>query len=133
MPYWYHGTTKEASEIILKEGFRAGTYFSKEMASSLVMGGDYVFWVWFNEDPTKCWEYICPEPIGKDQITPKVLYHSEEVERRVRKQHHEEDYGKDSIFCTHCDGLGQMESHPAQSAVVLDNYGKTGKKLMTSE
>jgi len=68
MPYWYHGTTKEASEIILKEGFRAGTYFSKEMASSLVMGGDYVFWVWFNEDPTKCWEYICPEPIGKDQI-----------------------------------------------------------------
>jgi RNA:NAD 2'-phosphotransferase (TPT1/KptA family) len=48
---WYHGTTKENAESIMKEGFRKGTQFAQHLSTSIGFGGNYVFAVLFDEDP----------------------------------------------------------------------------------
>jgi len=51
----YHGTCKENAEKILKEGFKQYTYFSKDLASAISMGGKYVFGVEFKHDGAPDW------------------------------------------------------------------------------
>jgi len=48
---FYHGTTKENAEKILKSGyFKEYTYFANHLEDALEFGGDYVFFVWFEGD-----------------------------------------------------------------------------------
>jgi len=118
MPYWYHGTTPGNAATILKDGFKKGSYFSKELVSSLVMGGEHIFWAWFDKDPTKCWEYISEESVGPERVAyltaikVKQLYYSKEMDRYIKEQRIKEEHGDDVIFCEHCWGHGQMEQYP---------------------
>ncbi len=46
----YHGTNCEAARSILREGFRAGTYFAEGLDAALRFGGEYLFAVVFDSD-----------------------------------------------------------------------------------
>ena len=116
MSIWYHGTNKKFAEVILKKGFKKGAYFAKHLESSLVMGGKYIFWVWFKEDPTKYWEYISDRNISKKNIlllrrySTGRLYQNKELVKKIRHSNHIEQYGKDSKFCKTCDGKGEFNN-----------------------
>jgi hypothetical protein len=49
MQIWFHGTNKTASEQILKDGFKAGTWLARHLEDSLAFGGPYIFEVAVNE------------------------------------------------------------------------------------
>lgn len=42
---WFHGTSAQAAEEILRTGFRDGTYFAAHLEDALAFGGDFVFLV----------------------------------------------------------------------------------------
>jgi hypothetical protein len=42
---WFHGTSPENADLISKEGFSEGTWFSKHMEDAIAFGGPCVFWV----------------------------------------------------------------------------------------
>jgi len=109
----FHGTTKENAETILKNGFRPRTYFAQHLEDSLVMGGNYIFWVWLPE-AEKGWEYISNKRILPNRILTlrkfnvQKIYFSDKVNRLVKRQFFKEQHGKFK-FCTKCDGRGQLE------------------------
>jgi len=118
MAIWFHGTTKENADIILENGFKAGTFFGKHLEDSIHMGGDCVFEVFFEKSPTEYWEYVCPEAIPKTKIrsligySPKVSFHSDQVDYEIKKIHIKEDYDDQVVICGTCRGRGQMENYP---------------------
>ena len=78
----YHGTTPENAESILKEGFRAGSYFAYRVEDSLAYGGPYLFAVAFSADPAMWhgeengFQFHLREAMGPEEIlwhTPIVL------------------------------------------------------------
>ncbi len=113
----FHGTTKENVDIILKTGFKAGTYFGKHLEDAIHMGGDCVFEVLFEESPTDYWEYISSEVIPASKIrslinySPEVLFHSNRVDFEIKKLHTKEDYDESVTVCLLCNGRGQMENY----------------------
>jgi len=118
MPYWFHGTSAQNVESIKQHGFHKHTYFAKELDDALRLGcAEVIIWIWFDENPTECWEYISDKVIPPDQISviaklnPEIIYENEELEIKLSKYHHEKDYPND-IWCEHCKGKGQMESAP---------------------
>ena len=50
---YYHGTTEDNAQIILKKGFKKGTYFTWDLHSALVMGGMWVFAIYFEDKGPK--------------------------------------------------------------------------------
>lgn len=113
---WFHGTTKSASDIIVQEGFQAGTYFARHLEDALHMGGEYIFEVWFGADPSADWQWVTPEPVSADQIMsvyrlePTVIFDSQECRLRVATQLLREKYGRGSVgVCAPCQGRGQEE------------------------
>ncbi len=46
----FHGTTKENADNILKSGFNVDTYFAKHLEDAIGFGGEYVFYVRFDEN-----------------------------------------------------------------------------------
>lgn len=113
MPLWYHGTNKEEANVILKEGFKVGTFFSKHMESALQYGGEYMFVIFFEENPTEYWEFVSNEVVLPSEILilhvikSDKLYYSKEVEKRNRYQFHKEiNPGKK--ICTKCEGKGEL-------------------------
>ena len=114
MAIWFHGTTPDRVESILKNGFDAWTYFGRGMEDALTFGGPCVFEVFFDKDPTEDWQWRSPEPVAASRILtvlhlrPKVLYHSEECAYRMRDHQFQEE---DPSFraCVVCRGRGQLE------------------------
>ena len=117
MPYWYHGTTRENAQEILDDGFRAGTHFARNMETALFQGGDFIFEVFFEEDPSTYWQWVCPEVVPVSEIhlliqtSPVVLYRSEEVEIRIDTARWREEDPTYTV-CMTCRGRGQMEDYP---------------------
>ena len=126
---WFHGTTKEASEVILKKGFTAGTYFGQHLEDALHMGGEYIFEVWFDETffatsrafpmNRNYWQWITPDPIGVDQIRsvyrlePTMIFDNQECHFRIKRSHVKEDHDDMVVVCMPCLGRGQEEYyHP---------------------
>ena len=114
----FHGTTKERAEKILKYGFRKGTFFATHLEDSLHMGGNYIFEVFFNIQPTLYWEYVCKQPISSKRIRscyrllPKLIFHSEECEKNIKINNLKEEFGKKVELCKKCFGRGQLEYYP---------------------
>jgi len=115
MSFWYHGTNKKTADIILKKGFKFGTYFANHLETALVQGGPYVFWIWFDKDPTKYWEYISAKNIHKNKIALfrkyniRRLYDNEAILNKIRQHAIREHYGKTYIGgCKYCKGHGEL-------------------------
>jgi len=83
----FHGTKKENTGLILKNGFKKNTYFALNLADALEFGGEYIFYV-----VLKCgdenWEPRNKRVISPNRITrlikinPKMIYENDDV--RVR-------------------------------------------------
>lgn len=78
----YHGTTPANAKSILKEGFRAGSYFAYRVEDSLAYGGPYLFAVAFSADHSMWhgeengFQFHLREAMGPEEIlwhTPIVL------------------------------------------------------------
>jgi DnaJ-class molecular chaperone len=116
----YHGTSEENSKAILETGFREGTYFTKDLASALIMGGMYLFEVWFSDEEHQmrdnCWEYISPTPVPKDKIialrhfSQEKVYGGKEAEIACQKYTLSKMY-PEKPFCTTCSGRGQLQDY----------------------
>jgi hypothetical protein len=118
--FMYHGTTKEATLSILQNGFRPNSYFTIYMDSALVMGGLYLFKIWFhkNEHPNrgKNWQYVSPIAVPKERIvwlrnfSQEIIYKNEPAEIEAKKECHSKLY-PNKEFCDNCQGLGQLEKY----------------------
>lgn len=104
---WYHGTTKEAYESIMRNGFTPGTYFTPYFNSAISMGGPYVFAILRQEDPTKnYWEWISSAPILPAEIHSVVkvdlelLYYNKSIQTKL--QH------PSGVYCKLCEGHGEL-------------------------
>ena len=112
---WYHGTDKETAERHLKKGFPEGTFFAKHLEDALEFGGDYIFWIFFKENPTDYWEYVCNEIITPDKILMlikidfKKLFYSKDVDTQISQKFIRKMSGKEP--CKDCDGRGQNENY----------------------
>jgi hypothetical protein len=79
---WYHGTTEDAARSILREGFRAGTYFAEHLEDAVWFGGGFVFEVAFPATWTSeaGWQMTVAERFSPDRIvglwrfTPEQLH-----------------------------------------------------------
>jgi len=133
MALWFHGTNKKASEIIIKDGFKNGTFFAKNLSDSLTMGGEYVFWVWFDKDPTEYWEYVSNKEISKDQIlllrkySISRLYQNETLLKKIRHYHSTLMHGENILLCKTCEGKGEMNNREFDECA-NGKYGKTCSK-----
>jgi len=113
----YHGTPVENVDRILKLGFSKGTYFARHLEDAIRMGGDHVFEIWMKEDPSRCWEWICPEPIPPDRIltlidyNPRLVHWNREEQVTVRKDILTQE-NPDWTLCEECKGRGQLEEYP---------------------
>jgi len=118
MEIWFHGTTKEAVDTILHEGFRAGTYFGQHLEDALHFGGWYIFEVYFEESPSKNWQVQCLDPIPPSRIrcayslSPKVLHENMEAYKRIKELSIQEEWGDRTEICHACNGEGQLEHYP---------------------
>lgn len=127
MSLWYHGTNKDAAEIILKEGFQPYTYFGKHMEDALNYGGDYIFTIFFENDPIDYWEYKNAEIIPSSeilmlyQIDKTRLYYSKEVEHRNCMYFHKKvNPGKD--VCENCSGKGELGKDDSFNEFTLGKF-----------
>ncbi len=116
---YYHGTNKEKAEKILSNGFQSGTYFTWDLHSALVMGGMWIFGIYFKDKEIEdCWEWISPEPILPDKIlylrkfSIECIHDNENAQEEIKIINHKEEYGDQIIHCTHCKGRGQMSPAP---------------------
>ena len=118
MSIYYHGTDAHTATKILKDGFKAGTYFTWDLHSALGMGGLWVFGVFFDGmSPEKSyWELITPERMPPERIlylrkfTAMPIYDNEAAQEELRKTFNREAHGKDVIHCQNCKGRGQMNT-----------------------
>ena len=80
------------------------------------MGGSYVFWVFFEKDPTKCWEYISSKPIGPENIlllrkyNIERLYENKDLAERIRYINNVEYNGDNIDPCKRCKGKGEINN-----------------------
>ena len=86
---WYHGTNKENSELILKNGFKKGTYFANHLEDAIGFGGKYVFEVALLMDKKNYWEWITPIIISKNKIIRLKIYND------IKKIELNEELGKE--------------------------------------
>ena len=112
---YYHGTDEKTSKIILANGFKIGTYFTWDLHSALVMGGMWVFGVYFEDkNPSDYWEWITDFLIMPDRILYlrkfeiKCVFDNDCENERIKEIFHKENYGHDIIVCKNCRGTGQM-------------------------
>jgi len=121
----FHGTTKDVAEIILKRGFKKGTHFAKHLEDALVMGGKYIFWVYFEEDPTKYWEYISDKKTPSSRIlllrkyATSRLYQNDKLAERIRHECNIEYHGNEIKHCKVCRGKGEIHDREWDESRVL--------------
>ena len=97
---FWHGTTKEKAEIILKEGFNKYTYFAKDIKDSLWMFGEhriYIFGVAFPFEECKgfynhpeAWQFVSQQHILPERIVGlwcikilETIYLNEELRKSI--------------------------------------------------
>lgn len=68
----YHGTDPAAASLILKEGFKDGTWFAANLQDALGFGGLCVFEVAFDKDSPD-WQFTAP-PVKPDRIVSYAVY-----------------------------------------------------------
>ena len=114
---YYHGTSKVNADYIKKYGFKMGTYFTWDLHSALVMGGRYVFGIYFeNRNRNDYWEWISDAVISPNEIIylyrfdVKIIFDNENEHERIRKINHQEQYKYPVIHCEDCKGRGQLNS-----------------------
>lgn len=76
----FHGTTKENAIKILDEGFNVGTFFAEHLEDALAFGGDYVFYVRFEESGFKGpveWQFHLRDRVLQDKIWKLMRYSKE--------------------------------------------------------
>ncbi len=120
MSIYYHGTNKRTADLILKEGFRIGTYFTWDLHSSLIMGGKWVFGVYFiDKDPSNSyWEFITPKLISREEILflrkfdIKCIFDNELKNQEICLLNFKEDHGDNISLCDECKGKGQLNTAP---------------------
>ena len=116
MNIYFHGTNKHNAEIILEKGFKKGTYFAKHLESSLIMGGKYIFWVYFKEDPTDNWQYISDKHISIKNIlllrqySAKRIYSNDKLAEKIHHDNHIEFNGPNIKHCNFCKGKGEINN-----------------------
>lgn len=115
----FHGTTEESAKQILEKGFLANTYFAYHLEETIMMGGEWVFEVLFDEKPTEYWEYISRVDIGPERIvslvnySPDIVFENKEAQKEYRRKGTIKRNWDDGVeLCEHCDGKGEMEDHP---------------------
>jgi hypothetical protein len=111
---YYHGTDEKASGTIMEEGFKKGTYFTWDLHAALVMGGQYVFGVFFKDKSINdYWEFVTAKIIPPSRILylrrfdVSCLFDNDNEEIKMKKFHQKQDYGN-VRFCTKCYGHGQL-------------------------
>ena len=121
---YYHGTNKENAELILKQGFREWTHFTWDLHSALVMGGMYIFGIYFPDlDITQNWQWRNPERIPPHQIlylrkfSIDCIYDNDITMGEVNRIFLQEQHGG-ILFCEKCNGRGGLNKAP--------NYGGWG-------
>lgn len=126
---YYHGTNSKNAKKILKEGFKVGTYFTWDLHSALVMGGNHIFGVYFhNKDIKDYWEWISNKIIISDKIlyyrrfSVKSIYENEEEQEKLRRHFHIENNGKAIIHCKKCKGRGQLNKPYIYKHLKPKNY-----------
>ncbi len=121
MPHWYHGTNKKNANIIRREGFKEGTFFAKHVEDAIGMGGDYIFWVWFENNPTEYWEWVSDRIISPnkiyalDHIVPNEIFLNKKLDLHIKKSLVKKRTNGKKRLCEHCQGRGQMEIIPRYS------------------
>ena len=112
---YYHGTSKENSELILKNGFQPLTYFTWDLHSALVMGGMYIFGIYFDDkDISDYWEWRNTEIILPERIlffrkfSIDCIFDNEVEERKMREKFLIERHGNSVKYCSKCKGNGQL-------------------------
>lgn len=75
MRIWFHGTDLESSELILKNGFKIGTFFARDLADALEFGGPYVFMVSLPIDNGQ-WQQIENVAVPEEAIVRLTHYRS---------------------------------------------------------
>jgi len=81
--YWkkyYHGTDKKTADLIMKNGFKRGSFFATHMEDAVGYGGNYVFEVSIRlpYDHTY-WEYVTPVKIPARQIMRLFRFNTTEI------------------------------------------------------
>lgn len=89
---WFHGTNEKAAHAILETGFRAGTYFAKNLADAIGYGGRFVFEVaiQFRADYSDLpWQVTTAEPIPPGRIvrltkfTEEIMHDDPQLRKKV--------------------------------------------------
>ena len=77
MKICYHGTNKENAQPILKEGFRPGVYFARNLQDAIGEGETHVFEVTF-DDPPDHWKFsFTDKSVEADKIVGYSVYQRE--------------------------------------------------------
>ena len=76
MKICFHGTNKRNAERILKQGFKAGTWFADHLEDALEYGGKHIFqvaveWYWKR---TYNWQILSANHISKERIVSYEIY-----------------------------------------------------------
>ena len=75
MKICYHGTDRAAAESILREGFRARTYFAQHLEDALAFGGLHVFEVAFGEEARELdWQFRIQRKRPSKHIVRYTVY-----------------------------------------------------------
>lgn len=81
-----HGTNKENAENILKNGFRAWTYFAQHLEDALGYGGSYVFEVCFEtKKVSKHWQFMIRKRYSPKKIVSLKYYPKRRVIEENKK------------------------------------------------
>jgi len=113
----YHGTTAENIVAIMRDGVRAGSFWTPYLQSAMTMGGPYVVAAHLDEVDAEQlvgagdWEYVASEAVPPSRfilvykLDAELLLYNRNAQRRLRKHYAEKD-GRP--WCEHCDGHGEM-------------------------
>jgi len=77
----FHGTKRLQAKSILKEGFRAGTYFATHLEDPLAFGGNYVFEVAYPSEKIAegAWQFVINQRLSPENIVKLVHYRTTEI------------------------------------------------------
>lgn len=113
MSIWFHGTqSRRAFRAIMREGLKAGTYFTPYLDTALSYGGRFIFAVWLKDSPTDYWEWVSDRAISRSEILfvqrywSRLIHHSPEMEAAKRRDQLHEDH-PDAEPCSNCRGYGE--------------------------
>ena len=86
----FHGTTKENSEVIMRDGFKKGTFFATHLDDAIEFGGDHIFEVMFvRERVPQKWQFTIRRKLHPNRIVrnysfnQEVLYDNEELRHKI--------------------------------------------------